>query len=242
MTAMIGSADCPPARLAATRTGLHRVAEHLLSAARYSATGEIGLIPAPGGFRTPPFGPEGRFLAVDGTELVVGDAAATRRTALTTLRAAAEFAGVTPGAPAQVYQPATPLDPDEPLMIDPQAARLLAEWYQLGALALSQLAAEVPGDRPSAAVLWPEHFDVGITAAAINYGASPGDDHIAEPYLYVGPHDGPPPGDPAFWNAPFGAARTFRQIGTVAEAAAFFRDGRARAFAAAAATPIRRTS
>jgi hypothetical protein len=84
---------------------------------------------------------------VDGTELVVGDAAATRRTALTTLRAAAVFAGVTPGAPAQVYQPATPLDPDEPLMIDPQAARLLAEWYQLGAQALSQLAAEMPGDR-----------------------------------------------------------------------------------------------
>ena len=74
MTAMIGSADCPPARLAATRDGLHRVAEHLLAAARYAASGEIGLIPAPGGFRTPPFGPDGRFLAVDGTELVVGDA------------------------------------------------------------------------------------------------------------------------------------------------------------------------
>ena len=53
MTAMIGSADCPPARLAATRDGLHRVAEHLLAAARYAASGEIGLIPAPGGFRTP---------------------------------------------------------------------------------------------------------------------------------------------------------------------------------------------
>jgi len=118
---------------------------------------------------------------VDGTELIVGDADTARRAALTTIRAAAEFAGVTPGAPAQVYQPATPLDLDEPLVIDPQAARLLAEWYQLGAQALSRLAAEVPGDRPSAAVLWPEHFDVGITAGAINYGASPGDDHIADP-------------------------------------------------------------
>ena len=28
-----------------------------------------------------------------------------------------------------------------------------------------------------------------MTAAAINYGASPGDDHITDPYLYVGPHD-----------------------------------------------------
>src|ERR1700749_1897496 len=103
MTALTGSTDCPPARLAATRGGLHRVAEHVLAGALYAASGEIGLIPSPGGFRTPPFGPDGRFLAVDGAELVAGDAATTtttRRTALTTLRAAAEFAGVTPGAPA----------------------------------------------------------------------------------------------------------------------------------------------
>jgi hypothetical protein len=239
MTAMIGSADCPPDRLAATRDGLHRVAEHVLAAARYAASGEIGLAPSPGGFRTPPFGPDGRFLAVDGTELVAGGAAGSRRTGLTTIRAAAEFAGITPSAPARVYEPATPLNLDEPLAIDPLATRLLAEWYQLGARALSRLAAGIPGDQPGPVVLWPEHFDVGITAAAVNYGASPGDEHIAEPYVYAGPHDGPPPGDPAFWNTPFGAARTWRQTGTVAEATAFFRDARARA---RATTPTRRTS
>ena len=226
MTAFTGSADCPPARLAVTRGGLHRVAEHVLAAARYAETGRIGLMPSPGGFRAPS-GPDGTFLAVEGDELVVGSAAGTRRTALTTIRAAAEFVGVTPGAPAQVYKLATPLNLDEPLIIDSGAARLLAEWYQLGARAMSRLAAEIPGDQPGPVVLWPEHFDVGMTAAAINYGASPGDDQIPGPYLYVGPHDGPPPGDPAFWNAPFGAARTFRQIGTVAEAVAFFREGRA---------------
>jgi hypothetical protein len=229
MTAMIGSADCPPGRLAATRSGLHRVAEHVLAAARYAATGEIGLVPSPGGFRTPPFTADGRFLAVDGAELVVGGAAGTRRTALTTIRAAGEFADVTPGAPAQVYKPATTLSLDEPLMIDAAAAQLLAGWYSLGAEALSRFAAEIPGDEPGAVVLWPEHFDVGMTAGPINYGASPGDDQLGDPYVYVGPHEGPPPGDPAFWNAPFGAARTFRQVGTVAEAAAFFRDGRTRA-------------
>ena len=74
MTAMTGSADCSPADLAVTRAALHRVAEHLLAAALYAVSGEIGLVPAPGGFRTPPFDPDGRFLAVDGTELVVGDA------------------------------------------------------------------------------------------------------------------------------------------------------------------------
>ena len=179
---------------------------------------------------------------MDGTELVVGGAAGTKRTPLTAVRAAAEFAGVTPGAPARVYEPATPLDLDEPLMIEPDAARLLADWYGLGAQALSRFAAEIPGDKPTAPVLWPEHFDVGLTAAAINYGASPGDDHVADPYLYVAPQDGPPPGDPAFWNAPFGAVRTFRQVGTAAEAAAFFRDGRARVLAHAATIPTRRTS
>jgi hypothetical protein len=237
MTAMPGTADCPPDRLTATRDGLHRVAEHVLAAARYAAAGEIGLAPSPGGFRTPPFGADDRFIAVDGAELVAGDAAGIRRAALTTIRAAAEFARIAPGAPVQVYAPATPLDLDAPLAIDPLAARLLAEWYQLGAQALSHLAAGIPGDRPGPVVLWPEHFDVGITAAAVNYGASPGDEHIAEPYLYAGPHGGPPPGDPAFWNAPFGAARTWRQIGTAAEAAAFFRDARARV-----TTSARRTS
>jgi hypothetical protein len=179
-----------------------------------------------------PFGRDGRFLAVDGTELVAGGTGGSRRAALTTLRAAAEFAGITPGAPAEVYRPVTPLDLDEPLTLDPAAARILADWYQLGEQALRGFAAEIPDDQPTAAVLWPEHFDLGITAGAINYGASPGDIHVADPYMYVGPHDGPPPGDPAFWNAPFGAVRTIGQIGAAADAAAFFRDGRARVAAA----------
>jgi hypothetical protein len=216
---------------------LHQVAEHILAAGLHAETGEITLMPSPGGFRTPSFGRDGRFLAVDGTELVAGGSQSSRRTALTTLRAAAEFAGITPGAPAGVYPPATPLDLDEPLAIDPAAARVLADWYQLGEQALRSFAAEIPDDQPTAAVLWPEHFDLGITAGAINYGVSPGDAQVADPYLYVGPHDGPPPGDAAFWNAPFGAVRTIDQIGAAADAAAFFRDGRARVLARATATP-----
>jgi len=142
MTAFTRGAGRLPAKLAATRTGLHQVAEHILTSALHAATGEIALMPSPGGFRTPPFGRDGRFLAVDGTELVV--------------------------------------------------------------------------------------------AGTANYDVSPGDAQVADPYLYVGPHDGPPPGDPAFWNAPFGAARTIHQIGAAADAAAFFRDGRGRVLARAA--------
>ena len=59
---------------------------------------------------------------------------------------------------------------------------------------MSRFAAEIPGDQPSAAVLWPEHFDVGMTAAAINYGASPGDDHVADPYAVRRPAGWPAAG------------------------------------------------
>ena len=50
-----------------------------------------------------------------------------------------------------------------------------------------------PGGKPFGPVLWPEHFGNSVTAAAVNYGTSPGDDHIADPYLYVGLRDGPSP-------------------------------------------------
>jgi hypothetical protein len=66
MTAMIGGADRALARLAATRAWWHRVAEHMLASALYRATGQIGLVPSPGGFRTPSFRTDARFLAVDG--------------------------------------------------------------------------------------------------------------------------------------------------------------------------------
>ena len=239
---MIGGADRASARLAATRAGWHRVAEHMLAAALYRATGHTGLVRSPGGFRVPSLGTDARFLAVDSTELVVSGAAGTKRAPVITVRAAAEFAGVTPGTPVGVSGLAAPPGLDAPLMIEPGAARLLAEWYGLGAQVLSRFAAEALGDQPAVRVLWPAHFDAGMTAAAISYGASPGDDHVADPYLYVGPHGGLPPGDPAFWNAPFGAVRIFGQAGTVAEAAALSGDGRERVLAHATTTATGRTS
>ncbi len=230
---MIG-ADRAPARLAATRAGWHRVAEHMPAAALYRATGHNGLVRSPGGFRAPSFGTDGRSRAVDGSELVVSGAAGTKRTPLTTVRAATEFAGIMPGTPAGVSGHAAPPGLDAPLLIEPGAARLLAEWHGLGAQALSRFAAEIPGDQPAGPALWPAHFDTGMTAAAISHAASPGDDHITDPYLYAGPHDGLPPGGPAFWNAPSGAVRIFGQAGIVAEAPALSGDGRERVLAHAA--------
>jgi hypothetical protein len=50
-------------------------------------------------------------------------------------------------------------------------------------------------------VLWPEHFDIGISVDEVNYGVSPGDVHIPEPYAYVGPWH---PRVGTFWNTGFG--------------------------------------
>jgi hypothetical protein len=72
-----------------------------------------------------------------------------------------------------------------------------------GDQALRRLA---PGETP---VLWPEHFDVGVTVAEVNYGLSPGDGYLDEPYAYVGPWTAR---TGEFFNAPFGAARPIREL------------------------------
>jgi hypothetical protein len=213
--------------LAATRDALHRVAEHVVSPARHAVTGEIHLYPDAGGFTTPPFGDDDRKVAVDGVHLVVRSRDGERRAPLSTVGAAAEFVGIEPGAPAHVYTPATPLDPDAPLDIDPAAAAVIANWYELGSRALASFAESIVGDEPTEARLWPEHFDLGIAAGAVNYGVSPGDEHVADPYLYVSPHAGPLAGDD-FWNAPFGAVLTIHQVRSADDAVAFFRAGHSR--------------
>ena len=206
---------------AAARGALHQVAEHVLAAGQYAATGSIRLRVVPGGFGTTRPLAGGRTIDVVGARLVVRDGAEAREYPLTTLRELADQAEVPLGLPPTAYQPATTLTPDAPLEVDEDDARLLAEWYALADAALRRLE---PGAEP---VIWPEHFDIGITVAAVNYGASPGDGEFPEPYLYVGPHDGPLAGDP-FWNASFGAARGIADVPSVAEALEFFADGRAR--------------
>lgn len=220
--------ELPPlTTLVATRKALHRVAEHVLSAARKTATGHIGLVPSPGGFQTPKFaGDDGdRVVAVNGTDIEVRTSSGVRREPLTTVRAAATLAGIEPGFPWTTHPPATPVEPDDPLAVDAAAAQVLAGWFALGAEALARLARTAMDDQPGPAQIYPEHFDLGVVIGAVNYGVSPGDEAIPLPYLYVGPHDGVPAAD-AFWNASFGAYVTIEQVGSVEDASAFFEKGR----------------
>ena len=106
------------------------------------------------------------------------------------------------------------------MRLDDDAARQVGNWYGFSDLVLVRLLAALPDSAPTALQIWPEHFDLGTDLDAnpggerMNVGGSPGDTYLAEPYLYVGPRSAARPGDPAYWNAPFGAALTFSELRT----------------------------
>jgi hypothetical protein len=207
-----------------TLGSLHALAEHVVAAALYAETGRIGLRVGPGGFSTPRFADDGRIVGVDHVEFVVASAEGTRRAPLSTLGAAAQLAGVAAGAPTSVYTPTTVCDPDAPLDIDPVSANAVAQWHALGDDALRRWAALLDPATPAHATLWPEHFDVAIEVDGITYGASPGDDDIAEPYLYVSTPADRRSSD-RFWNAPFGAMCSWEAISNGPDAVRFFQSG-----------------
>jgi hypothetical protein len=193
---------------AATRRSLHGVAELLLAGPQYRATRRIDLRVTTGGFATVT-GPE---LRVEGDQLVAG---ATRvPLAGRTYDEIAAAAGIEAGEPAGVYDGGPGVSPGETITLAAGPLETLLAAFAEGDRALREFAPE------ATPVLWPEHFDVAITLDEVNYGVSPGDGHLAEPYAYVGPHH---PRQGEFWNAPFGAARPLRDLdGAVT---AYFRTG-----------------
>jgi hypothetical protein len=226
-----------PDDYARTRRALHAVAEQVLSAALYRATGHIGLRPTEGGFGTPAFPVDGltgrgqrtRRLRVDGLDLVVVDDGDERRAPLRTVADAAAFVDVDPGAP-DVYPAATPVEPEAPLDLDPASAAVVHHWLHVTGRALDTLCQRVGSPEPPVAQLWPEHFDLAVSIAEVNYGGSPGDDDHAAPYAYVGPWDRSDLAD-AFWNEPFGASRPHDELPSTDLVVAFFEEGQARAAA-----------
>jgi hypothetical protein len=198
-----------PATYIATRQALQLVAEQVVSPVRAKATGsEIALQVCPGGFGTPPL-PDGSKVGVDGDRLSVTAPDGTLdEHRLTTLHAAAEWAGLVHG----------PM-PDAPLHVDATAADLLATVFTFGDTALRALRAGASPDAvPSPIRLWPEHFDIayeeGDEAAGTRagYGVSPGDDEHSEPYAYVTPCSTQAAGP--LWNATgfAGAELTYEEL------------------------------
>lgn len=195
--------------LTVTRQALHGVAELLLAGPQYELTGSIRLRVTPGGFGTT--GAPG--LRVEGDHLVTGD---HRLCLAGTCAALASAADVRARALRDVYSGGTAMTETDVVEVDAQAARLIADAFDRADVALRAFA---PAEKP---VLWPEHFDIGIAVGRVNYGLSPGDGYLSEPYAYVGPWE---PREGSFWNAPFGATRTLAQLPDAAAIATFFDEG-----------------
>jgi hypothetical protein len=204
--------------LDATRRSLHGIAEFVMAGPQWRQSKDIRLRVVAGGFATVASAPDLR---------VESDALYTRQQAVPlkgTFADLARAAGVEAVDLRDVYADGPGVSPSDEIEIDQAAAQVILESFARGDAAMRSFApAEVP-------VLWPEHFDVGIMVAEVNYGVSSGDENLAEPYAYVGPWAAQE-GD--FWNMPFGAARALCELPAVESIAAFFAEGARRAVASA---------
>jgi len=217
-----------------TRDDLHRIAAHVLGRRRFAVSGHFGLRAGPRGVATPAFGPEPEVLRIAGPVLVreVGTLSSAMPMDGATLAELAAFGDAdlddaySAGPDMPAVGPA-----DEPLRLVPSELDALFAWFDLGWRVLDDVTADAPAVSDRTTVqLWPEHFDAGCTLelgpdAGVNLGFSPGDSFSDEPYVYVGPWGAERPGEPAFWNAPFGAAVPRSSAGGFAECAAFIRHG-----------------
>jgi hypothetical protein len=201
--------------LVIARRSLHAVAELVLAGPQYRATGKLRLRVVPGGFATV-LAPELRAIGTG----VVGDGGAAVPIDGHTARAIGAELGVTAGRPEGAYADGVDVGPDQTLTLDPGQSDVIMGGFARGHDALIAFA---PAETP---VLWPEHFDVAIRVQDANFGVSPGDGFIEEPYAYVGVSR-PPAGD-AFWNAPFGAALPLSELPDAAAVTAFFAEGHRR--------------
>jgi hypothetical protein len=207
----MNTTSSPGPGLTRTRIALHAVAEVLVAGPQYAANGDIRLRVRADGFAGWVTG----AVAVVGTDLVTP---AGRFPIRGTLAELADSAGVVPRRLTDVYSGGPMIGLDDAVEVDPAATARILDALWAGDRALQAL------DPAPPRVLWPEHFDAGITLDRVNYGVSPGDGQIAVPYAYVGPWEVP---GGEFWNQPFGAARELPEPADPADIVGFFRSGRA---------------
>jgi hypothetical protein len=194
-----------------------------------------------GGFGTPFFGMD-RQIRVVADQLIDQCGSDAHRIRITTLSSAAEFLGTEIDPHTASEDDSTPLgDTHETLVVDPEATAFLGSWYGMATASMEAIrsdTASVDATRPQ---VWPGHFDAGIEIGdertRATYGASPGDESIDEPYLYVSiwwpDRVGISSGED-FWNAPTFLGRVLRlhempnDADPAAVAADFFRETRDR--------------
>ena len=180
--------DPLPEHLVSTRLALHRLATYVIAPVRFQATERFGLRATTHGFGTPPF--NDRLIRVEGSDLIDEREGKVNKTTIGSLAAAAEFLGssVDPETAAEGDSPAVG-DVNADLEVDTAASLWLGAWFGAAFEALERVRSDASSVDASEPQLWPGHFDPAIEVGDENhrasYGASPGDDTIPEPYLYL---------------------------------------------------------
>ncbi|WP_151082019.1 hypothetical protein [Nocardioides cynanchi] len=205
----------PDPTLVETRRSLHGVAELVLAGPQHAAVDTVRLRVVPGGLATSRAEPQ---VSLVGSRVERGDAVA--RIDGSTPRDLAAALGLVATTLDHVYGDGSGVGVDETLQVDDDSVATLTRAWSIGNDALRLLD---PSQEP---VLWPEHFDVGISLGEVNYGVSPGDSTIPAPYAYVGPWTVPAADD--FWDRPFGAARLISDLVDREAVHAFFEEARGR--------------
>ncbi len=218
-----------PADWTNQRDTAQRLATHVLGQARFRHDHLFDLVPLPGGFGTPPVGPQRERVRIAGGSLFIERIVGDDVRHLTATTDVVTIAGNTiAGLCAAIgFEPDpdfwvggdTPAlgDPDEPIQLDSTTTSVLGDWYLLGQRAIDDAVASIPDAAASVGRVWPEHFDYGTDLDAkpgvrCNLGAAAGDAFNQQPYLYVGPWDDARPGPAEYWTAPFGAVLTFAEL------------------------------
>lgn len=142
-------------QLTRTRAALHAVAEALVAGPQYAAHGDIRLAVRADGFG----GWVDGSAAVAGTDLVTPAGRVPIRGRLGELAAAA---GIEPRRLTDVYSGGPAIGLNDRVDLDPAATTRILGALAAGDGALRELD---PTQRP---ILWPEHFDVGITVDRVN--------------------------------------------------------------------------
>lgn len=204
-----------PHTFESTRRVLHGIAELVLAGPQHARSRTVRLRVTDDGFGTV----AAPALRVERTGLVCPIGVVELSGTFAEL---ARAAGVEARTLREVYAGGPGLEPDDEVTLDPEAVEVVLDAFAMGDAALRAFA---PGIEP---VLWPEHFDVAITSAEVNYGVSAGDAHVPHPYAYVGPWT---PRASDFWNMPFGAARPMSELGDADAVLTFFEEGTRRALA-----------
>ena len=193
-----------PPSYATTRDALHRLAVYVISPAQRLVNDEIVMRPTPGGFSTFPF--DGRVIGVAGDQLVIDGS----RQPIGSLNQAAAAVGIQPDVgQAEQFDVPPPATSTSSWPSTPRGDRARRVVRVRGDL-LEELRRGPARRRPPPVQIWPEHFDIAVDSGdqdagrRATYGASPGDRHHDEPYLYASPWAGridPFFGDPAFKGA-----------------------------------------